>query len=176
MAESSPTTPQRLLAEGIGTLLLLAVVIGSGVMAQRLSGGNDGIALLANTLATVFGLYALIEVLAPVSGAHFNPVVSAVMALRGELPPRLLLPYVLVQLAGAAAGAWLVHAMFDLPLLQWSAKVRSGPPGDDEPDYALEVWAGVIPTALVRGTPVPDPKLAFDVPPPKWTRLPRSVK
>ncbi len=119
-------TGSKLFAEGLGTGLVLAVVIGSGVMAERLAGGNLGVALLANALATVGGLYALIEVLGPISGAHFNPVVSLVMALRGALPNALLLPYVLVQLAGAALGAWLAHAMFGLELLQLSAHVRSG--------------------------------------------------
>jgi glycerol uptake facilitator-like aquaporin len=117
---------RKLLAEGLGTALLLAVVIGSGVMAERLSGGNVAIALLANTLATVGGLYVLIEVFGPISGAHFNPAVSAVMAWRGALPVAALLPYVAVQLLGAMLGAWLAHAMFDLSLLQFSTKVRSG--------------------------------------------------
>lgn len=117
---------RRLLGEALGTMLLLAVVIGSGIMAQRLCGGNDGLALLANTLATVGGLYILIEVFGPVSGAHFNPAVSAVMAFRGELPFGALLPYVVAQLLGAMLGAFLAHAMFDLPILQWSAKVRTG--------------------------------------------------
>ncbi len=118
--------PAKLLAEGLGTTLLLAIVIGSGVMAERLSGGNLAIALLANTLATVGGLYVLIEVFGPVSGAHFNPAVSAVMAWRGELPLAALLPYVVVQLLGAMLGAWLAHAMFDMSILQFSTKLRSG--------------------------------------------------
>jgi len=118
--------PRKLFAEALGTTLLLAVVIGSGIMAERLSGGNVAIALLANTLATVGGLYILIEVLGPVSGAHFNPAVSLVMAMRGELPHRLLAPYVVAQLLGAALGAWLAHAMFDANILQFSTKVRSG--------------------------------------------------
>src|SRR5215216_2017486 len=92
---------RKLLAETLGTCLLLAIVIGSGIMAERLSGGNAGVALLANTLATVGGLYVLIEVFGPVSGAHFNPAVSAVMALRGELPAALLLPFVVAQMGGA---------------------------------------------------------------------------
>ena len=92
---------RRLLSEALGTMGLLAVVIGSGVMAERLAGGNMAIALLANTLATVAGLYVLIEVFGPVSGAHFNPAVSAVMAWRGELPGSLLVPYVAAQLLGA---------------------------------------------------------------------------
>ena len=116
----------KLLAEGLGTALLLAVVIGSGVMAERLAGGNAAIALLANTLATVGGLYVLIEVFGPVSGAHFNPAVSAVMAWRGELPVTALLPYIAAQLIGAMLGAWLAHAMFDMSILQFSSRVRSG--------------------------------------------------
>lgn len=118
--------PRKLGAEALGTALLLAVVIGSGIMAERLAGGNVAIALLANTLATVGGLYILIEVFGPISGAHFNPAVSAVMAWRGELPKTSLLPYVAAQLLGAMLGAWLAHVMFDLPILQFSAKVRSG--------------------------------------------------
>ena len=117
---------RRLAAEALGTALLLAVVIGSGVMAERLSGGNVALALLANTLATVGGLYVLIEVFGPLSGAHFNPAVSAAMAWRGQLPRAALLPYVAAQLLGAWLGALLAHAMFDLPLLQVSTHGRSG--------------------------------------------------
>lgn len=117
---------RKLAAESLGTALLLAIVIGSGVMAEQLSGGNVALALLANTAATVGGLYVLIEVFGPISGAHFNPAVSAVMAWRGELPRAALPPYVLAQLAGAVLGAWLAHAMFELPLLQFSTKLRSG--------------------------------------------------
>lgn len=117
---------RRLFGELLGTALLLAVVIGSGLMAERLSGGNVAVALLANTLATVGGLYVLIEVFGPVSGAHFNPAVSLAMALRGELPWARLAGYVPAQLLGAALGAVLAHAMFDLPLLQVSAKLRTG--------------------------------------------------
>lgn len=118
--------PRRLFAEALGTMLLLTIVIGSGIMAERLSGGNVAIALLANTLATVGGLYILIEVLGPVSGAHFNPAVSLVMAARSELPLGLLAPYVVVQLIGAMLGAWLAHVMFDATILQFSTKIRSG--------------------------------------------------
>ncbi|MDI4635341.1 aquaporin family protein [Pelomonas sp. V22] len=117
---------RKLLAEGLGTLGLLCVVIGSGIMAERLAGGNVAIALLANTLATVGGLYVLIEVFGPISGAHFNPAVSLVMAWRGELARSAVLPYILVQLLGAMLGAWLAHAMFELPLLQLSSKLRGG--------------------------------------------------
>ena len=116
---------RKLLAEGLGTALLLAIVIGSGVMAERLAGGNAAIALLANTLATVGGLYVLIEVFGPVSGAHFNPAVSLVMAWRGEMACSALLSYLVAQLAGAVLGAWLAHAMFDMTLLQFSTKPRT---------------------------------------------------
>lgn len=117
---------RALLAEGLGTALLLSVVIGSGVMADRMAGGNAALALLANTAATVGGLYVLIAILRPVSGAHFNPVVSAAMAWRGALPRAALPPYVAVQLAGAVLGAWLAHAMFELPLLQVATRPRIG--------------------------------------------------
>jgi glycerol uptake facilitator-like aquaporin len=117
---------RRVLAEFIGTLLLLAIVIGSGIMAERLADGNAAIALLANTLATVGGLYVLIGVLGPVSGAHMNPAVTLVMAACGVLKKRFVLPYIVAQLIGAACGAWLAHAMFDLTILQWSSTVRSG--------------------------------------------------
>lgn len=120
------STTQRLLSEGLGTALLLAIVIGSGIMAERLAGGNDAVALLANTLATVGGLYILIEVFGPVSGAHFNPAVTLTMAVRGELPANMALPYIAAQLAGAVLGAWLTHAMFELPILQFAAKIRTG--------------------------------------------------
>lgn len=116
----------KLFAELLGTALLLAIVIGSGIMAERLSGGNVAVALLANTLATVGGLYILIEVFGPVSGAHFNPAVSAVMAWRGQLDKATLLPYIVAQLIGAMLGAWLAHAMFDMAILQFSTKVRTG--------------------------------------------------
>jgi glycerol uptake facilitator-like aquaporin len=118
---------QRYFAELIGTAALLCAVIGSGIMAEQLAGGNMAVALLANTLATVFALYVLIETLGPVSGAHFNPVVSLVMAWRQDLGRHHLLGYVVAQLIGAALGAWLAHAMFELEIVQWSAKVRTGP-------------------------------------------------
>jgi glycerol uptake facilitator-like aquaporin len=114
-------------AEMVGTAALLCAVIGSGIMAENLSGGNVAVALLANTLATVFALYVLIETIGPISGAHFNPAVSWVMAMRKKLPLRLLAGYVAAQLLGAALGAWLAHAMFELPILQWSTHVRTGP-------------------------------------------------
>lgn len=117
---------RKLAAEFLGTLLLLAIVIGSGVMAENLSNGNNGVALIANTLATVFGLYVLIEILGPVSGAHFNPVVTLIMVLLKRQPGRELLPYAAVQLAGAFVGAILVHQMFGMELLQYSTKARTG--------------------------------------------------
>jgi glycerol uptake facilitator-like aquaporin len=119
--------PRRVASEFVATLLLLAAVIGSGVMGERLAAGNLGVALLANTLATMAALYVLIEVFGPISGAHMNPLVSAVSSLRGHLERRALLPYVAAQLTGAMAGAWLVHAMFDLPILQQSTHARGGP-------------------------------------------------
>jgi len=118
--------PRQLAGEALGTALLLTVVIGSGIMAERLAGGNLAIALLANTLATVGGLYVLIEVLGPVSGAHFNPAVSMIMAVKGDLPLPSLAPYIAAQLAGAVLGACLAHAMFDMSILQWSTKIRGG--------------------------------------------------
>jgi glycerol uptake facilitator-like aquaporin len=121
-----PDLMRKLLGELFGTTLLLAIVIGSGIMAERLAGGNLAIALLANTLATVGGLYILIEVFGPVSGAHFNPAVSLVMAAQGVLPRPALVPYIAAQLVGAMLGAWLAHAMFDASILQLSTKVRSG--------------------------------------------------
>jgi glycerol uptake facilitator-like aquaporin len=121
------STGRKLFAELLGTALLLAIVIGSGIMGERLADGNVAMALVVNTLSTVGGLYVLIEVFGPISGAHFNPAVSAVMASRGLLLPALLPGYVAAQLAGAVLGAWIAHAMFDASILQLSTKVRSGP-------------------------------------------------
>ena len=115
-----------LAAEALGTALLLATVIGSGIMAERLAGGNVALALLGNTLPTGAILVVLILVFGPVSGAHFNPAVSLVFALRGELPWNALMPYVAAQIVGAVLGTWAAHLMFDLPLLQLATKVRSG--------------------------------------------------
>ncbi len=126
----SPTLAQKLLAEFVGTAALLCAVIGSGIMAERLSGGNNGVALLANTLATVFALYVLIETLGPISGAHFNPVVTLVMWSKNVLAPvngtSIAILYMAFQLLGAAVGAWSAHLMFDLPILQFSSKLRGG--------------------------------------------------
>jgi glycerol uptake facilitator-like aquaporin len=117
---------RRLAAEALGSLLLAATVIGSGIMAERLAGGNAAVALLANTGATVAVLGVLISLFGPVSGAHFNPAVTLVMALRRALSASEASQYVLAQVAGCCAGAMLAHAMFGLPLLQASAHVRTG--------------------------------------------------
>jgi glycerol uptake facilitator-like aquaporin len=117
---------KRLSAEGIGSLLLAAAVVGSGVMGQRLAGGNVAIALLANTAATVAVLATLIALLGPVSGAHFNPAVSLIQAVRNALPWRDAGAYALVQVLGCCAGVVLAHAMFELPWLQSSVHVRTG--------------------------------------------------
>ena len=117
---------RSLIAEGVGTALLLAAVVGSGIMAERLSGGNNGLALLANAIATGAALYPLILSFDGLSGAHFNPAVSLVMAINRELRWRLVAPYMLVQTIGAIAGVWLAHLMFDMPILQTSPKLRTG--------------------------------------------------
>ena len=117
---------RRLTAEGIGSLLLAATVVGSGVMAQRLSAGNLAIALLSNTGATVAVLATLIALLAPVSGAHFNPAVSLLQGVRGLMPWGEVGAYVVVQILGCCLGSVLAHAMFGLPWLQSSAHVRTG--------------------------------------------------
>ena len=117
---------ERLLAEALGTALLLAIVVGSGIMGEQLAGGNVAIALLANSLATGAGLFVLIMLFGGVSGAHFNPAVSLIATLRGELSRRHLIVYVLAQLGGAVIGVWIAHAMFGLDLLQSSVKVRKG--------------------------------------------------
>ncbi|MBM3486909.1 MAG: aquaporin family protein [Alphaproteobacteria bacterium] len=118
---------RRILAEGLGTLLLLATVVGSGIMAERLAGGNDAVALLGNTLATVAMLVVLITMLGPVSGAHFNPAVSAVFVAEGQLPRARLAPYVASQVVGGVLGVLLAHLMFDVAVFQWGVKMRTGP-------------------------------------------------
>jgi glycerol uptake facilitator-like aquaporin len=118
---------RRLLAEGLGSALLAATVVGSGIMAQRLAGGNVAVALLANTGATVAVLYTLISLLGPISGAHFNPAVSGVEALRGRLLWRDAGAYAATQIVGCCAGAILAHLMFELPVWQLSTHVRGGP-------------------------------------------------
>jgi glycerol uptake facilitator-like aquaporin len=117
---------RKLLAEALGALLLTACVIGSGIMAERLAGGNAAVALLANTLATVAILATLIVLLGPISGAHFNPVVSAVALHNRQINGRTAVFYAIAQLAGCCAGAILANAMFELPLVHASSHVRSG--------------------------------------------------
>lgn len=121
------TLPRRLVAEGLGTALLLAAVVGSGIMAENLAGGSVGLALLANTLATGAGLLALILTFGPVSGAHFNPVVTLSAAWNGELPRREIMPYIAMQVFGAFAGVAAAHLMFGLALFSASQHVRFGP-------------------------------------------------
>lgn len=117
---------RRIAAEFLGTALLLAMVVGSGVMGERLSGGNIALALLANTLSTAAGLTVLIGVLGPVSGAHFNPAVTLVLWLRREMPGRGALAYGAAQLAGGIMGVWAAHLMFASPMLQVSTRLRDG--------------------------------------------------
>ena len=128
-----PRLKHQLFAEFFGTAALLCAVIGSGIMAVNLSNGNDGVALLANTLATVFALYVLIELLGPVSGAHFNPLVTLIVLFKASKEvvaqqnrAQKAILFIAFQLAGAVAGAWLANAMFDLSVLQFSSKVRGG--------------------------------------------------
>jgi glycerol uptake facilitator-like aquaporin len=121
------TLAQRVVAEGLGTAFLLAAVVGSGVMAAKLSGGNGALALLCNTLPTGAILAVLILTFGPISGAHFNPAVSIAFALRGQLPAQIAAVYIATQIVGGIAGVWAAHAMFDLPLWQLSATVRTGP-------------------------------------------------
>jgi glycerol uptake facilitator-like aquaporin len=127
-----PPLGRRLAAEGVGAFFLFACVIGSGIMAQNLAGGNDAVALLGNTLATGAMLFVLITVLGPISGAHMNPAVSLVAAARRELSWSNAAAYILVQLAFGILGAWAAHLMFGLPTLQLSVKARTG----------LGQWAG----------------------------------
>ena len=118
---------RRLTAEALGSIILTGAVIGSGILASRLAAGNDAVALLGNTAATAAILFVLISGLGPISGAHFNPAVTLVMMLRRELTPAMAVFYVLAQIAGCILGAWLAHAMFELPILQTSTHARSGP-------------------------------------------------
>lgn len=126
MNEALPLS-RRLLAEALGTGVLVATVVGSGIMAEKLAGGNQAVALLGNTIPTGAILVVLITILGPISGAHFNPAVSLVFASRGELPWREVLPYIVVQCVGGIAGTVLAHLMFDLAPLMIGTTVRSGP-------------------------------------------------
>jgi glycerol uptake facilitator-like aquaporin len=129
--------PRRLVAEALGSALLLAIVVGSGIMGERLAGGNIAIALLANTLATGAGLTVLIIVFGPISGAHFNPAVTLAFALRRELGISLAAAYVAAQVLGAVLGVFAAHAMFAEPILQVSGKLRDGP---------AQVWSELVAT------------------------------
>ncbi|MFA6125342.1 MAG: MIP/aquaporin family protein [Sphingomonas sp.] len=120
------TLARRIAAEFAGTALLLAIVVGSGIMGARLAAGNDAIALLGNTIATGAGLVVLIHMFDPVSGAHFNPAVTLTVLLKRETTARTAVFYVVAQLAGAIIGVWAAHAMFAEPILQISAKARDG--------------------------------------------------
>ena len=128
-----PPLKNQLFAEFFGTAALVCAIVGSGIMAANLTGGNNGVALLANMLATVFALYVLIDLLGPVSGAHFNPLVTLVVLFRvpntavaQQKRARVAILFIAFQLAGAVAGAWLANAMFDLSILQVSNKLRGG--------------------------------------------------
>jgi glycerol uptake facilitator-like aquaporin len=117
---------RRVVAECVGTAFLLAIVVGSGIMGQRLSAGNDAIALLGNTIATGAGLVVLIHIFGPISGAHFNPAVTLAFLLSGEADRRPASAYVAAQLVGAVFGVWAAHAMFAEPIMQISTKLRDG--------------------------------------------------
>jgi len=132
MGTETPPLGRRLAAEALGAFFLFATVIGSGIMAERLSGGNAAVALLGNTLATGAMLFVLITMLGPISGAHMNPAVSLVAAARHELSWRDAGAYILAQLAFGILGAWAAHLMFGLPILQYSTKARTG----------LGMWTG----------------------------------
>ena len=116
---------RRLVAEGVGTAFLLAAIVGSGIMAERLAGGNVAIALLCNSLATGAMLYVLITILAPISGAHFNPAVTLAFLIKGSIGPSVALAYMACQVVGAVLGTWLAHAMFALPILELSTTGRA---------------------------------------------------
>ncbi|ESQ88051.1 MIP family protein [Asticcacaulis sp. AC460] len=121
------STSRKLFAEFLGTALLLAIVIGSGIMGETLAGGNTAIALLGNTIATGAGLVVLITIFGPISGAHFNPVVTLAFAARRDIGVFLALAYILAQVAGAVAGVYAAHEMFGQAIMQVSLKLRDGP-------------------------------------------------
>ncbi|MGE0022076.1 MAG: aquaporin [Hyphomicrobium sp.] len=148
--------PQKLLAEALGTALLLATVIGSGIMGERLSGGIEGIALLGNTLATGAILFVLITMLAPLSGAHFNPAVTAVMVVRRELSMRDGAAYIAVQVIAAIVGVIIAHGMFEQPLFQLSEKMRAGSAqGFSEVIATFGLVAVILLTRRARSDAVP---------------------
>lgn len=145
-APAPPSLGKRLCSEGLGTALLLATVVGSGIMGEKLAGGSAAIALLANSLATGAGLVALLLAFGPISGAHFNPVVTLALAARRETPWKEAPLYIAVQVLGALLGVWLTHYMFDLPLLQASRHVRTG-----GPQWASELLATAGLLAVILG-------------------------
>lgn len=118
---------KQIFAEALGTAFLLAAVVGSGIMGERLADGNVAIALLANTIATGAALVVLISIFGPISGAHFNPAVTLFFALRGEMGVARGVLYVIAQIAGAILGVWAAHAMFQMPIIEVSTKLRDGP-------------------------------------------------
>lgn len=124
--DDSPSLRERLAGEAVGSFFLFATVVGSGIMAERLSGGSVAIALLGNTMATAAILFVLVAMLGPVSGAHFNPAVSLAMTLRREMKARHAAAYTVIQLVAGIMGVWVAHLMFDLPILQLSEKARTG--------------------------------------------------
>lgn len=125
-AQSAAALSRRLAAEAVGTALLLAIVVGSGIMGERLAGGNDAIALLGNTVATGAGLVVLILMFGPISGAHFNPAVTLAFLLRRQITPVHAAAYIAVQVAAAVLGVFFAHLMFDTAMLQTSSKIRTG--------------------------------------------------
>ncbi|MDE0984302.1 MAG: aquaporin family protein [Yoonia sp.] len=122
----APSNSTKLFAEGLGTAFLLIGVVGSGIMGESLADGNTAIALLANAIATGCILYVIITTLGPVSGAHFNPIVTLAFAFRGEHAWKMVAPYIAVQISGGILGVWAVHLMFDLPIMQASTTLRTG--------------------------------------------------
>jgi len=149
-------TRRAILAEALGSFLLFATVIGSGIMGERLAGGNVAIALLGNTIATGAILFVLITMFGPVSGAHFNPAVTLIMRLRGEISSRVAMAFVAAQLGGGILGVWVAHLMFDLPILELSTKVRAGPgqlTGEAIATFGLILT--ILGTVRMRPTAVP---------------------
>jgi len=149
-------TRRAILAEALGSFLLFATVIGSGIMGERLAGGNVAIALLGNTIATGAILFVLITMFGPVSGAHFNPAVTLVMRLRGEISSRVAMAFVAAQVGGGILGVWVAHLMFDLPILELSTKVRAGPgqlTGEAIATFGLILT--ILGTVRMRPTAVP---------------------
>ena len=147
---------RKVVAETLGSALLLAIVVGSGIMGERLSGGNVAVALLANTLATGAGLVVLIEMLGPVSGAHFNPLVTLAVYLQRGMGRRAVAPYLAAQFGGAILGVWLAHAMFGEAILQVSHKARDGlPQGLSEVVASFGLIGTIIATQRARPSMTP---------------------